>query len=79
MKNDKPKLDLRTALEILHEANSDDEIYSMIVCNNACKEYGISGRKLSIRFQFAEMLEKVGILKNTNSDSNQKRKLPSKR
>ena len=79
MKNDKPKLDLRTALEILHEANSDDESYYVEVCRNTRQKYGISDRKLCILFLIAEMLEKVGILKNTNSDSNQKRKLPSKR
>ncbi len=44
MKNDKPKLDLRTALEILHEANSDDESYYVEVCRNTRQKYGISDR-----------------------------------
>ena len=51
----------------------------MEVCRNTRQKYGISDRELCILFLIAEMLEKVGILKNTNSDSNQKRKLPSKR
>ena len=79
MNNGKPKLDLRTALKILHEAKSDDESYFVEVCRETRKKYDISDKDLSILFMIAEMLEKVGILKNTNSDSNQKRKLPSKR
>ena len=50
MKNGKPKLDLRTALEILHEANSDDESYYVEVCRNTRQKYGISDRKLCILF-----------------------------
>ena len=79
MNNGKPKLDLKTALEILHKARSCDESYFVEVCRETRKKYDINDRELSILFMIAEMLEKVGILKYTNSDSNQKRKLPSKR